>query len=139
PVPTAASVCESVAIDQAVRGAATEREAVHGAGCQSIYATLGHPVDTTVRAPVRPSAPGAVDPAVRATRPGWPRRREPVRVETGDGGADGTLADLFQTVRFRAARAGVLGAPETPMALRLRLPGGDLGRDGKTLGLLMVE
>src|SRR5207302_1567572 len=80
-------------------------------------------VDTAVRAPVRPSAPGAVHPAVRATRPGWSRSREPVRVETGDGGADGALTDLFQAVRFRAARAGVLGATETLKDLRLRLPG----------------
>src|SRR5881396_2144064 len=75
PLPTPSSVCKSVSIDQAVRGAATEREAVYGASCQSIYATLGQPVDPAVRAPVRPSAPGAVHPAVRATGSGWSRSR----------------------------------------------------------------
>src|SRR5207244_10794295 len=83
--------------------------------------------------------PGASGPAVGATGPGWARSREPVRVETGDGGADGTLADLFQTVRFRAARAGVLGATETLKELRLRLPGDDQGRVGTKQGLIMVE
>src|SRR5439155_22729620 len=91
--PTPSSVCKSVSIDRAVRGAATEREAVYGASCQSIYATLGQRVDPAVRAPVRPSAPGAVHPAVRATGSGWSRSRYPVRLETGDGGADGALAD----------------------------------------------